>query len=75
MTYFGAAEDFADSVESETPTRNSCQSFHNVPRGTLRPNVPRGTLRHFSTQESGGVAGGKDDPRSILSRAVFDVEH
>src|SRR6266446_3018726 len=40
MTYFGAAEDFADSVESKMATRNSCHSFHNVPRGTLRHFCP-----------------------------------
>src|SRR5947208_155188 len=63
MTYFGAAEYFADSVESKMATRNSCQSFHNVPRGTLRPNVPRGTLRHFCLRRHPvGITGGEDDP-------------
>ena len=47
MTYFGAAEYSADSVESKMATRNFRHSLHNVPCGTLRPNVPRGPLRIY----------------------------
>ena len=48
MTYFGAAEDFADSVESKMATRNSRPVFpqERSTWNTVR-NVPRGTLRHF----------------------------
>jgi hypothetical protein len=35
MTYFGAAENSAHSVESKMATHNFCQSLHNVPCGTL----------------------------------------
>jgi hypothetical protein len=59
MTYFGAAEDFADSVESEMATRNSCPSFHkNVPRGALCAMFHVEHYVIFCSRGKKGVVGG-----------------